>query len=68
MTNGIRIAVLVFVIAVNGAALGTLDISMVEFAGREKLALEQAPRIVVVESRAALSPLATSNCPAPKTL
>ena len=68
MINRIRIWVLAFVIAVHGASLCTLDVSLVEFADQEKLALERAPRIVVIESRAMSSPLATSSCPAPKTL
>jgi len=68
VTNWIRMWVLAFVIAVHGTALGTLDISMVEFADHEKLALEQAPRVVVIDSRAMSSPLTTSSCPAPRTL
>lgn len=68
MANGIRLWVVTFVLAVHGAALGTVHVSMVDFSEQEKLAVERPARVVVTDSRAARSPLATSSCPAPTTL
>ena len=68
MTTGIQLCLLAIVVAVHGAALGALHVSMIEFADQEKLALNLPPRVVVIGSRAESSPLATSNCPAPAKL
>ena len=68
MTRGFRLVVLGFALIVNGAALGAIHRSMGQITEREKLALHQPARVVVIGQRAEQPVLAIQNCPAPKLL
>jgi len=68
MTHGIRLLVLGSAIGVNGVALAAVHSAMGEIQEREKLALQQPVRIVVVGRRSDTPILAIENCPAPRVL
>jgi hypothetical protein len=63
MTRGIRLVVVGLAVAVNGAALATVHSAMGQIHERQKLALQQPVRIVVVGQRS--EHVAIQNCPAP---
>jgi hypothetical protein len=63
MTRGVRMVVVGLAVAVNGAALATAHTAMGQIQERQKLALQQPARIVVVGQRA--EHVAIQNCPAP---
>jgi len=68
MTHGSRLLVLGLAIGVNGAAMAAVHSAMGEIQEREKLALQQPVRIVVVARRSDTPILAIENCPAPRVL
>lgn len=63
MTHGIRLVVVGLAVAVNGGALATAHTAMGQIHERQKLALQQPVRIVVVGQRP--EHVAIQNCPAP---
>ena len=63
MTRAIRLVVVGLAIAVNGGALATVHTAMGQINERQKLALQQPVRIVVIGQRSV--DVAIQNCPAP---
>ena len=63
MARGIRLVVAGLAVAVNWAALATVHTAMGQIQEREKLALQQPVRVVVIGQRA--EDVAVQNCPAP---
>ena len=63
MTRGVRLVVVGLAVTVNGGALATAHTAMGQIQEREKLALQQPARIVVVGQRP--EHVAIQNCPAP---
>ena len=63
MTHGVRLVVVGMAVAVNCGALATAHMAMGQISERQKLALQQPARIVVVGQRA--EHVAIQNCPAP---
>ena len=68
MTHTIRLGVLGFAFALNGAALAVVHAGMGQITDREKLALRQPARMAVIGQRSEPPILAVQNCPAPKVL
>jgi hypothetical protein len=63
MRRGFRLVVAGLAVAVNVAALATVHSAMGQFNERQKLALQEPPRIVVVGQRPV--EVAIQHCPAP---
>ena len=63
MTRGIQLAVAGLAVAVNAAALATVHTAMGQINERERLALQEPTRVVVVGHRPV--DVAIQHCPAP---
>ena len=63
MTRGIQLAVAGLAVAVNAAALATVHTAMGQINERERLALQEPTRVVVVGHRPV--DVAIEHCPAP---